>query len=293
MIRTEWIHCNACGSDDFQELCVVDRWHVGKCRQCSLLYVNPMPFFGADNFGDVTSDFYYTRWQQQALELQQQFAASEFRLQASTFTQWRGHCNGSPRRLLDVGCGVGLTVKAATDAGWEAMGVDIDETLVALGREKLGADLRCSTLADCQIPRESFDFIRLKFVLEHLPNPRQLLERSAALLKPSGVLLIIVPNEAGLINQLKLAALGARPDRWGTLIAPHHLHAFTPDTLGRLLTGAGFTPRRIFTVSPRDPCYGTYDQFQSNSLRRRLMDVAWTIARWQGRGSVLVAWATV
>jgi hypothetical protein len=116
-------------------------------------------------------------------------------------------------------------------------------------------------------------------------------QRTAALLRPAGLLLVIVPNEAGLMNQLKLSMFGARPDRWGTLIAPHHLHAYAPDTLRRLLTAAGFTPRRITTVAPRDPCYGTYDQFQKNSLRTRVMDVAWAAARWQGRGSVLVAWA--
>ena len=185
-----------------------------------------------------------------------------------------------------------MGVRAATAEGWEGVGVDIDPRLVELGKNKLGVNLQCASLPDCDFASKSFDFIRFEFVLEHLPNPRDVLRKARRLLRPDGLVLIVVPNEAGFFNRLRLLYDRANRARRGTLTPPHHLHAYAPATLSRLLISAGLEPCVVSSRSPRDPTYATLDQFEDRSLKRKLYGVLWTITRTVGMGSVLLAWSS-
>jgi len=86
-------------------------------------------------------------------------------------------------------------------------------------------------------------------VLEHVPNPRLMLERCAGLLKPGGVLVIAVPNDMCSLRTRTKRFLGAtgvrRFQRNGRLGLPKvaldqssgeiHLSQFTPRSLRKLL----------------------------------------------------------
>ncbi len=260
-VRLEWIRCNACGADAFRAMAQIGPWQAGTCARCGLVYVNPMPWFQPDDFAPHTEQFYYTQWQHHLTDQKLRLAHRQMRRQLAAFELLAG-ARPELGRLLDIGCGFGLAVRAAVDEGWQATGLDIDARLVDLGRARLAVDLRPVDLLAACLPGQSYDFVRLVFVLEHLPNPRAVLEEIRRVLKPNGLVLVVVPNEAGLFNCVRKTLLEDRTQRLGTLIPPHHLHAYSPATLRRLFCAAGLAPRAMKTVAPHHPAYATLNQIE-------------------------------
>jgi 2-polyprenyl-3-methyl-5-hydroxy-6-metoxy-1,4-benzoquinol methylase len=288
MTRTEWISCNACGADDPREIGVVGDWHIRACNRCSLVYVNPIPFFEPSReFSEMSLEFQYTRFQHSVAEAIQRHDERQFRWQAAMARRTQGR-DASPGRFLDLGCGSGSTVHAARRLGWEAMGIDIDPALVEIGRRELQANLRCGTLPDPTLPAGSFDFVRLRDVIEHLPNPHAVLVEIGRLLAPGGVVLVATPNE-GSLPAVARAALGRPRSTVATVNPPHHLHGFTPRTLDLILRRAGLVPVATSTTTPLDPLYVTARNVGEGGLNARTL--VWHVGKLLGMGSMLVSWA--
>jgi 2-polyprenyl-3-methyl-5-hydroxy-6-metoxy-1,4-benzoquinol methylase len=288
MTRTEWIPCNACGADDPRELSVVGDWHINACNRCSLVYVNPVPFFEPSReFSEMSLEFQYTRFQQNVTDEVLRHDEAQFRRQAALAARYAGRHVGAGA-FFDLGCGSGSTVRVASMMGWDATGLDIDPALVEIGRRQLGADLRCGTLPDASLPSGRFDFVRLRDVIEHLPNPLAVLVEIARLLAPGGVVLIATPNEGSLPTRAR-ELLGIPRSTVATVNPPHHLHGFTPRTLDRIVRRAGLRPVALETTTPLDDLYVTARNVREGGLNLRT--VTWHVGRLLGMGSMLVCWA--
>ncbi|WP_455208413.1 class I SAM-dependent methyltransferase [Kaarinaea lacus] len=287
MIKTAWTNCNACGADDFRELSTVNGWHIGECKRCSLIYLNPIPFFEpSDEFSEMSLDFQYTRFQYQITEEILQHERRQFAQQIQEMEHFSGEKIESGR-FLDIGCGSGSAVRAAVDLGWEAVGVDIDPVLVRLGKEQLKVDVRCSPLLESGFEANQFHFIRLRDVIEHLPNPFDVLLEVKRLLLPGGFVLIATPNEDALPTQVRLLA-GHKRGTVATVVPPHHVHGFTPKTLKRIAERVGLKIYDIDTTTPVDPEYVTARNMESAS--NKLHVAAWRVANAIGKGSMLIGW---
>jgi 2-polyprenyl-3-methyl-5-hydroxy-6-metoxy-1,4-benzoquinol methylase len=287
-VRVRWISCNACGASAFRELSVVSGWHLGRCGNCSLTYLNPMPFFEPSaEFSEMSLDFQYTRFQHNVTQALIEHDRRQMQAQLALVSRLAGR-TARAGWFLDVGCGSGASVRAAADMGWNAVGIDIDPALVKLGRERFDADLRCTPLIGSGLPGGRFHFIRLRDVIEHLPNPYEVLVEVKRLLVPGGVVLIATPNEDALAARLRLL-LGGRRDRVAAVAPPHHVHGFTPRTLAMTLRRAELEALEIRTATPVDPLYVTARNMES--ARHRPLVLAWRLAMAVGRGSMLVGWA--
>ena len=109
----------------------------------------------------------------------------------------------SHARILEFGCGDGtnlFSLKSRLPA-MTGVGIDIDAALinkantlaVANGYDKL--HFICAGTADAtEAEAASFDYVLLIDVLEHLDNPRALVENIGKKLKPGGSVLISVPT---------------------------------------------------------------------------------------------------
>lgn len=148
-----------------------------------------------------------------------------------------------PGRLLDVGCGTGWFMAIARDRGWETTGVDLSPWSVERTRA-LGLDAREGLLQDQGFSEGSFDAISLLQVVEHIPDPRDLLAECRRLLRPGGALLVATPNPQSLLARAKGAA-------WNYWIPPMHCVWYPPKALARLLEQNGFTVERRTTWSAR------------------------------------------
>ena len=140
-----------------------------------------------------------------------------------------------PLRLLDFGCGAGAGLLAARALGFQAFGVEMSESRAAQARS-CGATV-CPDLAQVEVAAGgSFHAVVLDQVLEHLPDPLALLRRVSGAMRPGAVLFLAVPDCSGLTVPRDF-------DQFHRLQPLEHLNAFTPATLDRIATAAGFVPQ--------------------------------------------------
>jgi len=92
--------------------------------------------------------------------------------------------------ILDIGAGTGDFLSVAKNNGWHTIGVEPSEKAKAIAKKK-GVSFVEDT---SELGDHSFDVISMWHVLEHVPNLENQIKELKRLLKPSGTLLIAVPN---------------------------------------------------------------------------------------------------
>lgn len=137
----------------------------------------------------------------------------------------------SPGKILDVGCGDGGFLELANKAGWKGVGFDYETRMVASARER-GVEVHAEEFATfCRARSASeFDAITLFDVLEHAPDPRELLALLLPLLKKGGHIALTLPN-------------ARRPipfRREEHDYPPHHFTRWTPEAMRSFLERNGF-----------------------------------------------------
>lgn len=135
----------------------------------------------------------------------------------------------SSGKLLDIGCGMGHFLQQANAAGFVCIGQEISRFAARYVEQHLGIRAICGDIFRVDLPASTFDAITLFDVLEHVEDPRALIEKCRSLLRPGGYLFISMPN----INGLAARRLGIR---WENLCPPHHINYFTRRTLTQLLS---------------------------------------------------------
>lgn len=138
--------------------------------------------------------------------------------------------------LLDYGSGSGRWARAAMRAGFEVTAFEPSAV------RSHSDDVPFALVHDLALLRgQRFAAIQLEQVLEHVPDPMAVLVDLKAYCEPDVLLRITVPN---ILRSPEGSALW---DLWpfdGTTphtLAPfEHLHGFTPNSLDRLLSRAGY-----------------------------------------------------
>ena len=96
--------------------------------------------------------------------------------------------------VLEVGCSWGYFLKCAADRGARPCGVEINAIRQAYVEKTLG--YRCyQTISECLESGSQFDEVYLLYVLEYATDPVGFLEMALALLRPSGRLVLVTPNQ--------------------------------------------------------------------------------------------------
>jgi SAM-dependent methyltransferase len=172
----------------------------------------------------------------------------------------------SPGQLLDVGCWLGFLLDEARLRGWDVVGLEPSRYASEHARQRLGLDVDRTDLFSADLPDGAFDAIVLADVIEHLPDPGVALDRLAALLRPQGVLLLVLPDAGSRVAWL----LGAR---WWSVI-PTHVQYFTRRSLAGLLERRGWqildvsTAPKAFSVRYYLERIGGYSPTLSRGLVR-------------------------
>ena len=145
----------------------------------------------------------------------------------------------APGRLLDLGCWVGFLLAEAAEHGWEVTGVEPSAFASTFARERLGLDVRTEELMTAELAEEAFDAVVMGDVIEHLPDPGAALDRVHRLLRPGGVVVLMLPDAGSRVAR----AMGTR---WWSVI-PTHVQYFTRSSLARLLDAHGFDVHHVGT----------------------------------------------
>jgi len=93
-------------------------------------------------------------------------------------------------RILDIGAGTGDFLLTAKNDGWETVGVEPSERAKNIAIQK-GISF-VNEISDLE--NNSFDVITMWHVLEHVPNLEIQIQELKRLLKPTGTLIVAVPN---------------------------------------------------------------------------------------------------
>lgn len=132
------------------------------CRACGLLQTWPLPsdaelrvwYQRYDVLGQ--RDAYYA-WVNAAAPL----ATPEGRELAARFALVQRHVRGAAPRLLEVGSGHGFFLSLAKQAGFAAVGVELNAAAAQASRERFGVDVRAGTIDSAALPENHFDAVVL------------------------------------------------------------------------------------------------------------------------------------
>ena len=101
-------------------------------------------------------------------------------------------------RVLDVGCGPGVLVAALLDRECEVWGVDPSDNMLAIARDRFGADPRVHLLqgqaTHLQFADGVFDAVLCLGVMDSIPDGACAIAEMTRVLKPGGTLIVTVAN---------------------------------------------------------------------------------------------------
>ncbi len=228
------VPCPACGSHDyrfaFEKYCL----QFQKCCICETIYMSPRPT------PKIMGDYYsnsenYRYWAENIFPASE--AARREKIHRPMLDYIVAVCDrlDVPRELLvEVGPGFGTFAALAKGPAGFAHVLAIERT------PEMAAACRARGV---HVIEEPVEVVRLDQVgranvvvsfevIEHLFEPRDYLQRCAALLACGGLLVLTCPNGLGF----DVEVLGAK----AAAVDSEHVNLFNPDSLSRLLAQCGF-----------------------------------------------------
>ena len=99
---------------------------------------------------------------------------------------FRAVAEARPRRLLEIGCGVGqFAERVQKELGAEVVAVDVSERMVELTRAR-GIETQVADAQELPFADAEFDCVAANWVLYHVPEIDKALEEAKRVLKPGG-----------------------------------------------------------------------------------------------------------
>ena len=231
-MNTEFVPCNLCGGSNFRTY--IDKFGltIVKCLRCGLLYTNPRPReedilkrYGPDYFVHEYLPAFGAGPKSYNLDV----VVNRYSLYLGILE----HSRLPGRKLLDVGAGAGFFVKAASQSGWEAEGVEVSEAAAAYSRDILNVGIHNRKFEDTDFGEGSFDAVTLLDTIEHLRDPLGSLTGIRRILKKNGLLILNTPD----VLSLSRLFLGKE---WAVFSPLEHLYYFSQKTLTAVLEKAWF-----------------------------------------------------
>lgn len=201
-----------------------------KCAKCSFLTTTPL------------NDVLYKKQKNKDIEI----LATNLKyhmLKAQTLLKriQKQHSKKSLRNMnvLDIGCGNASLYPTLKNHSASYYGIEPDKTLYTLAK-KIFPDARIENtdLINAKGLPNQIDIIILSHTLEHIKNPKRLLNHCFKILKPGGMIYIEVPSDGNAITISKIKkVLRINTDTPTNL---DHLNLFTMNTLKKITVKSGF-----------------------------------------------------
>lgn len=127
-------------------------------------------------------------------------------------------------KVVDLGCGAGFLTSALALAGHSVTGVDLSKGSLEIAR--MGARGHSVTYLEADaaatpLPSHSFDVVCAMDLLEHVTNPKQVIQEAARLLRPGGLFFFHTFNRTWMSYLLVIKGVD-----WCIKNAPKNMHVY-------------------------------------------------------------------
>jgi 2-polyprenyl-3-methyl-5-hydroxy-6-metoxy-1,4-benzoquinol methylase len=204
-----------------------------RCCACELIYSNPLPIPASisQHYGVTPQEYWPDDYfKPDELTIQIESNAIESIISSKKVIQF-----------LDIGAGIGKTMKQMAIRGWETWGIEPGEQFYNAAIVKNGIPrerLQLSSIEEAQFENDFFDVISFGAVLEHLYKPFKCLEKSLNWLKPGGIIHIEVPSSNWLMSKGYRRIQKLMGSQYVINLSPmhnpFHLHEFSHKTFEKL-----------------------------------------------------------
>ena len=259
--------CKLCKSNNYRSVFKKHPcdWPVLICRSCGLVQVSPEP--SPDELVEIYGEDYMELYREKAgayippdrnqkptfLILSKLFNW----LESNDFKEFEDSLQGKGK-MLDVGCGCGLTMRDFYLRGWDVEGIEVSKPAVDFLKSH-GMKAECTTLEQYNPSDETYDLVTMNHVIEHVPDPMKLLKQIGKCLKPGGRLINITPN------WLSLPGILTGPEWFND---QEHVTYFSVEDLIRMTEEAGFEViawKTRIGIESETPRQG-WDKYELSSL---------------------------
>lgn len=220
-------HCPLCNNEKRKVVFRRFEINIVQCSQCGCGYAEKFPVNTADIYGNKD---YLPIAQSDYLDnvdyRKQRFGSERLRLMAE-------YLNNPPSssRLLDIGCGTGWFLEMAQQEGYKVSGYEFSKNLAEFTAQRFKIKVWTEPLTELD-ETELFDIITLFDVIEHVFNPKEIIQSVYSHLEPGGIAIFFTPNlDSFGFQHLK---------EHSSLVMPvEHLFYFTPRSLRRIIEETG------------------------------------------------------
>lgn len=232
--------CPACGAPGALPNGEENGWELARCVRCDVRFTAAVPTDEA--LQAIYNKLYsegdeYQMHLDQVRELQEKGKRKPGLYRSLIFLNRYKPEPGD--RLLEVGCGVGLFMAAASEKGWDVEGIDLSETALQASRDIHHLPVRQGRFDELDFEEGAYSAIATFEVLEHLTDPRGFLDKAKRLLEPGGLLVCSVPNEGRKVPFPAVRGPASTP--------PVHLNFWDRASLRRFFELNGYEIERIIT----------------------------------------------
>lgn len=224
--------CYLCNSDNHSVIHVGvrdrDDINVLKCNQCGLVYLS--------SISHITDEFYEESGMFNGKLDLTNYRKNSFKDDKRRFDFLQEDLIG--KDLLDFGCGAGGFLHFSKEAANEINGIELDKAIRnTLNEEGISCYGNLSEIT------KKYDYITLFHVLEHIPNPTELIKELKQFLKPQGKIIIEIPSADDALITLYESEEFKKFTYWSC-----HLYLYNPYTLTKICGNAGMTVNYVKQV---------------------------------------------
>jgi len=139
---------------------------------------------------------------------------------------------GSQSTIFEIGCAYGFFLEMLKTRFSTFAGIDIAEEAVKYANESLGVEAHHGDFLDFK-PGFNPNIVCMWDVIEHLKNPREILEHASQISAPDGYILITTGDVRSFNARM-------RGPKWRLFHPPTHLHYFSKKSITKLLHSVGY-----------------------------------------------------
>ena len=244
------------------------KFSLVKCKNCGLIYVNPR--LTRKNLTELYQGEYFSYYGDTESEAHKK-RQETFKIEIAELEGLAQKLK-TGRKILDVGCGGGFFL-AGLDKSWEKYGIEVNPSAVKYGQDTFGLNILKRDIGKIDFPEETFDVIKMRGVIEHLPDPMKELREACRILRKGGLIAINTPNIGSICGKIY-------KEKFRIVCPIYHIYYFSTRTLSLMLKIAGFKIQKVSYhyfdtpyASWRDPLKILFDRTVSPAFYGNIVDI--------------------